>query len=473
MVFCDRVSKFVHSLSVGEEVAAMIESELIKLALQVQEGKGSIKLRKIAHQFNFLSDFSHFKNTFLDVSEYIHRKLWVQTHRYLVGESVDPAYLEDVEYCLSKLGEAEKAKLISVNINANDIGADPMTWKMGKAGKRDLIKHCKSKIYPLSYISNYDPAFQRDDFVQELIAEALKVRNMYPRSKGTNIDNAIDKETCIKMYVEKALNNKVRNIQEYYSCDSRRRVSTTDHDKYRRREKIKRGIKANPEDDSLKEDLKTVENDLRTSNSDYYSTVSSINYSSDDSEKTFDISDSHMVDVGFSDHTYGSTLMENIWTEDAIMKMEKFILTNFLKLAFGEEKPEIVGPLPQAIKKQLDLDPHSAAWIKSQIKDPSVRRSENLDDYDVEHLDSVISKMYKDLPDSGYPKVCAFVRVLVGDFNPEFESWAQDGGKKTENIILMIEAAKKFFGFSRSKLQKNPAIRAVINPELLSFIGGQ
>lgn len=242
MSFKLRVENFIGSLHLSSEDKQEIRKEIVKFVLHIQDGSGSIRLRTKAYRKNILEDVLFFKSQYLDVSHYVHRTLWKSVVEQLNSNSFCS---EDVEYCCSLLDqqELEKVKKIVVNQNFNIDALDITKWKMGKTKRRDLVPHIKTKVSALNFISKYDPALTQADFAQELACEAIKVFNLYPRSKGLNASKSEGiLQSQVEMYMEKALTNKVKNLDYYYSCDSRKRVGNTNSKTIKKKKKLEKHL---------------------------------------------------------------------------------------------------------------------------------------------------------------------------------------------------------------------------------------
>ena len=228
--FKGKLLSFVSDLKVSSQDSEHIIKETVKLSLQIQDSIGSTKVRQICYHLGRLSEFTYFKEQYLDVSTYLHRRLWVAVVEKVtrgINPGIEPL-LSDVEFCLSNLNESdiEKVKKIEINqkLNVDSITIDNK-WRTGKTKERNLLEYGKSKTKRLGYLHQYDPGLSNEDFAQDLVCEALRTFNSYPRSKCRNESAlGIPLDTRVRMYIERSLNNKVLSLKGYYDCETRRRV---------------------------------------------------------------------------------------------------------------------------------------------------------------------------------------------------------------------------------------------------------
>lgn len=278
--FIDSVSDYVLAENKNQ---ALIEfkREVIRYILKIQKGMGSTAIKSMAHRNNFIDDWVFFKQMYLDMSFYVNRRLWKAIVIYVkdLEEDQDEMITADVNYCISQLTteDIEKIKDKKVNTDCNLDHIDMSKFETGKRKKRTLPEYFASKTGSLKFLATYDPAMEQEDFEQDLAVEFFRVANYYEQSAGSKLKeekkNNIPVEERFMKYAETALNNKVLNLKEHWSCESRRRVSTTDNKLYRLQAKLKKDISKDPSNDKLKRELEKVKAKLRTSNGDYFSTV--------------------------------------------------------------------------------------------------------------------------------------------------------------------------------------------------------
>lgn len=468
------ISFFVQKESDRQELV----TEIIRLVLGIQTGMGSTSLRRIAFRNNILDDFTFFKNQYLDVSHYLHRLLWkamvrsvqqgenytdnqlrldiraclekkVPLDKQIAGQKTVPldevtlahtaAILRaDVAFCLRNLKDKDLTKIreLTINEELNIDSIDMANFTTGKIKPKDLQTYVKTKSYTLTFLSEYDPGFTPDDFDQDLLCESIRVANVYGRSKCKNLhrelldeDKQPQKMTSIDIrlqkYMETALNNKVDNLKEYYTCDNRRRVSTTDSELYKEKNKIKKLLQKNPTYHAnkekvqelrkmigivkknvekrngfkrdlaeleakmcldsgykeLKERMDKVDNDLRHSNGDYYSMVTPLVRHDEGEDRVIDVADETQGEQKDGEH-----------------------------LLYHSEK---------TFDERLWLD-----------------------------------GICEDVPRN----IALFVRIVIGDFSPEFETWSQEHGIDTSHFDAMVNGAKRYCNVTKSQLMDNQAL---------------
>lgn len=334
-----RVQDFLEKAKIGDQHKQHFKVEIVRLFMQTQDGLGSIPLRKMSGQQHCLSEFVWFKNQYLDVSHYLHRVLWPAVLSRIEGNKETLDELEsDVQFCLEYLPEKDKQKLKAnpvsekFKLQNEEMGG---TWTTGEKTRKDLLSYVRSKVHALSFLSKYDPAFDKDDFAQDLVCEALRVFNIYPRSKGRSLndDDNTPLRTRVEKYIETALNNKVMNLKEFYTCESRRRVCTTNTDLYKKRAKLKKLLKTEPANEDLKKELVEINKKIKNNNSDYYSRVSPLVKREDGEDQILDVSEDESRGIFISKTNQAETNL----VVDSICDQVDERVARFVKLISGAE----------------------------------------------------------------------------------------------------------------------------------------
>jgi hypothetical protein len=366
--FKTKVVSFIQNSGIRTEAdRADIQKEIVRLALHIQTGMGSTTLRRKTFRLNCLDEFTHFKNQYLDMSSYVHRKLWVAVVNYakdgILPSATSPeeaaTILEDVMFCLSILDEndQEKVRKTEVKQALNVDSIDLSTMTTGAKSRKDLISYAKSKAFTLRFLTDHDPGLELEDFEQDLLCEIVRVFNAYPRSKGKNLDaNAADNlRLRVEKYLETALNNKVMNLKEYYTCDNRRRVATTDAALYKLKSKLKKLMQKDPNNKEFQDRFKEVEAKIKSSDSDYYSIVTSLVRHEDGEDRVIDVADTNKN----GSEEEGVLLEEprsaeeRMWIEQVCTKVSPNI-AKFVRIITGEHNKEFeIWAKDQAIDTNL------------------------------------------------------------------------------------------------------------------------
>lgn len=356
-----KIQEFLAKLKITQEEKETIEIEIIRLALHIQEGMGSTKLRRLTFRYNCIDEFTFFKNQYLDMSYYIHRQLWVAMVAYIQkGEEPESEVLSsDITYILGKLtpDDLDRIKELKPNpkLNVDSLNLD--TMRTGKKTKRLLIPYVKSKSYTLNFLAEYDRGLDIEDLEQDLLCELVRVYNSYPRSRGKNLEkNPVPLEERVQMYLERAVNNKVNNLKEFYTCESRRRVASTDAPLYKERNRIKKLLADNPGDPALLERMRKVNYDIKMSDGDYYSTTAPLTRRDNggSEERTVDVSEELGSGYG-TDPFIVNTLQSTdtrIWLESICERVDERI-ANFIRIVTGYHNPEFES---WARENQIDLE---------------------------------------------------------------------------------------------------------------------
>lgn len=348
--FAKKVDTFLSSVTFpDEQTKNEFAREIARLVMQIQTGQGSTTLRRIAFRLNIQDELKFFKDQYLDSSAYVHRCLWKATLLAVAGEKYQQlADKTDVEYILGLCTpeDIKKIKKASVNETCNIESIDLMSLTTGKNKKRDFLSHVRLKRNPLTFIPDNDPGHDLEDMEQDLLAEAVRVYNMYGRSKGKNMD-LCGKDTLstrFQKYLETALNNKVNNLKEYHTCDSRRRVVSTRDADYKRYKKLKKMAKEHPENTAIVMELEAIRRSIDTTNTEYYSTVNSLVASDDGELKVIDVVDNteHQQPVKMDDNGQLMPQMSSenaMWVNKMCDRVDTKIAT-FLKIVVGERNSE-------------------------------------------------------------------------------------------------------------------------------------
>jgi DNA-directed RNA polymerase subunit H (RpoH/RPB5) len=399
--FAQRVNAFLESVKLLENEKQEFAKEIARLAMQVQTGMGSTRIRRIAFRRNIETDFHFFKTQYLDSSAYIHRQLWkavvLKTQEKSYAEytnSKNETFIdEDVTYMLSLLDEEDVAKIramkIAPGLNIDHINLVDLTT--GKNKKRSFLEHVKIKRNPLSFIADNDPGTSIEDLEQDLLTEAVRVSNMYNRSKGKNLSMcAVDDNVSQKLekYLETALNNKVMNLKEHHTCDSRRRVVSTKDAEYKKIKKLRKLSKQDPTNKDLTNKIGEIRRHIDTSGTEYFSTVSALVAADDGEFKIIDIIDNkeQHVDVGP-----------------------------------GDDSGSLNAPM---------MTSENAVWIEKLCG--------RVDD-----------------------KIAKFVRIVVGERDEDFEQWAKRTGCDTDNFDSLVRGARTFCKVTRNELAQNPVLEEI------------
>jgi hypothetical protein len=285
-----------------------------------------------------------------------------------------------------------KKMKINPNLNIDHIKIDEK-WRIGKKVKHKLMDFIKSRTNTLQYLSQYDGALSQEDFQQEIACEMFKIVNLYPKLQSDGDD--ADVEDKLQRYISVSVNNKVLNIKGYYDHSSRRRIVSTIEPLYKEMKKFKRLhadalktetkicetnnleyhwivlclAKRYPETkwdsqpiETLREEFAKIRNDtpdqgyyvhkvcdlpykskeyleklqgikdkIKNSNSDYYSTVTSI------------VSDGDIDDEpsNFTDPSNSFEAIENnLWVDNICNRVKDGNLSRFIRIVTGSEDKE-------------------------------------------------------------------------------------------------------------------------------------
>lgn len=548
--FRNRVEEFLGKTGLNDvERLGELRKEIVRLAMQIQDGLGSLKLRKITHDYGCFDEFNHFKNQYLDVSYHLHRKLWREVIKSAKETKDAPKSDPDVQYCLSNLSSEDLKKLKSKQVMGHlDVdNIDLNKWQTGKVKKKDIMAYARSKVSSLNFLVNYDPAIDSEDHTQELLCELVRVFNTYPRSKCKNLPVAnaditrlcVDKscghpathgnkcehhdlENRVQMYIEIALNNKVMNIKEYYTCESRRRVAATDHKRYKKLSKLRKEIQKHPKVRVLASEIEA----LTSVSSGQLEHLQKLLTS--DSELNITPAQRQLLDL--TSRVFIKKVSKNIAEDLSVVWQKKFktkvdnILSsvegadNFFKFSGNfvnkANRPEFVEKvdklcdtvnLKTVLDKELDIRRNSlkklvgahpltkdVSELDKQLKESDgdyystvvslIRPADNdnaekpLDishdqvavitgesDHSFGSVASLESKMWVDnLCENVTPSVARFIRIVTGEEDKEFEKWANDNHVDSSLFVTLINGAKRYLNIKTADLKKNPFILAAL-----------
>jgi hypothetical protein len=473
--FQKRVEQLVNEISFfvqKESEQKELVSEIVRLVLGIQTGMGSTALRRITFRNNILDDFTFFKNQYLDVSHYLHRQLWKAVVRSVQeGEKYTDARLrsdvisclqherpldgnayaiqvfeekvqafvqvlkQDTAFCLQSLNSRDLAKIkeLSINEELNVDSIDMANFTTGKKKPKDLQTYVKTKSYTLNFLSEYDPGFTPEDFDQDLLCETVRVANVYGRSKCKNIHRELKDDegnaqamTPIKVrlekYVETALNNKVDNLKEYHTCENRRRVSTTDSKLYKEKAKIKKLMQKNPIYNANKEKLAELKKMIGITHKDVEKRNRFRN----------ELADLQLKMCADSSYKDLHERMDAIEAEIRNSNGDYYsMVTPLVRHDEGEDRV---------------IDVQDDNQGEQKVGEQFLYHSEKTFD---ERL--WIDGICEEVPEN----IALFVRIVTGDFAPEFENWAKEQGIDTSYFDAMVNGAKRYCNVTKSQLLSN------------------
>ena len=477
--------------SLTKQDRELVAREIVKFIMQIQKGVGSTTLRTITFRLHCLDDFTYFKNQYLDMSQYIHRVLWlaVLDKAHNGRDSEDPMVKEDTDFCLSLLEAKDLEKLSTIGAdNTLDVSSIKMdeNWTTGRGGRRKkLLAYAKSKLHTLSFLNEYDPGIEPEDFNQDFLCEILRVFNTYPRSKCKNLGKEVQEEDKklapiqdrVERYVESAFNNKVMNIKEYYSCESRRRVTTTDNDLYKQRSRLNKNLGAADKAERARwgQEIKELMKDRTAMDEILVKWVLDFR---DHQRKPFDVNfmitrdrrpmEKELI-LYFAGKMPYKTLMRLLCVEEMRQK-------------YGSGAKELEGQLKD-VNHKLEI---SGGDYYSTVS-PLVRRDDteeqvvdvNEDDYNlhmennplaVNSTQSIEDRVWIDGVCSEVDsRVADFVKLVTHSQDPKFkpirdrfESWAVEEGYNTDQFNSLINGAKKFCSLKAETLKKHSFLKDLL-----------
>ena len=441
-----RVEEFLSDYVKNDSRKQVYRSEIIKYLFQIQSGKGMKRLRELAAEDDIANDYSHFSKQYLSISHYLHVVLFKTYHATLLSGSPEPegVLAEDITYINSVITDRDR-QLISekpLNPTLDTSSIDLSTFKTGQTVKRDVMSYAKSKISSLSFLSKYDSGVTQDDFKQDLAEEIVKVKNTYHRSPGKSIEKT-DNTNLFEKYLEITLNNKVKNIKQYYQCETRKRVGTTEHEKYKLRAKLTKELSSASAEraQEIQAELRELNTAIRNGQGDYYSNVSSLSFHDSAEDRSIEIDES-TLDGLTNSKSRQEKIDEELWTESLLMKMFKRLREKIKECLVGEDPDFLVyrhrhkaQDLTTALKSYLDLEEETYQKLLCN----------------------------EDAPNYKYAR---FLRIAIGHEDAEFERWAESANIKMNSPSSINLAAKKYLGIDKNAIIRNPVIKEILLPEL-------
>lgn len=362
--FQHNLESFVSTLAISDKGKNDVRREVVKLILTIQDKMGATVLRTMMRDiegFDYFEDFVHWKKMYLDVSAYIQRVLWREVVYFIQKKDFqgnNPQTNKDVMYCIKCLHDEDIQKVVEMKINHNlnaalDLSADSFTT--GKTTQRDLYSYVRSKAQTLKYLSKYDFGIEPEDFVQEVVEELVRVNNIYNRSSGKNLDASVKLDSAIKAYIETALNNKINQVKDYWSSDSRRRVTSTHAAEYRKRANLRKLLKKEVDlekIEKIKGELAKLEEFLRTKNHDYYSVVTPLVRNNESEDREVDAQEINPAII------IPNTTDDDIWSNDLIIDLPKRV-SRCVSIIIGNHDDEFYNwvkerGMNQVIEKDLN-----------------------------------------------------------------------------------------------------------------------
>lgn len=458
--FSERVSTFVSSLNLDNQHSEKLTLEIIRFVLQIQRGAHSSDLRRLTFRLDCFDDFNYFKTQYLDVSAYIHRKLWVAVVNKIKNNHIpkDDMLKNDVDFCLSYINNEEdinRVKQIEIKEELNVDDLDLATMKTGKTNKRDFPTYVKSKSYTLSYITDYDPGMTKEDLEQDLLCEAVRVFNAYPRSKCKNIERAreVPKDVRVQRYEETALNNKVMNIKEYHSCESRRRVATTSSALYKEKQKKKKLLNKDPEAAEFLVPIKKLERQMKDLRNDI-------------EDLTFKRKKLNRIVKKANDRGKTQQEIDNYTDQIKKLKKQRENLRAECKVLQDKlDKTDAAKALKEIDNKikNTNSDYYSVVSPLVRQEDGELRvidvpsDNSNIFMYQAEvgldsrlWIEGICSKLD--------PNLAKFVRIVTGEHVPDFETWANKKNINTDLQDSLEKGARKYCSISKSDLVNNTVL---------------
>lgn len=455
--FKSKMGRFMSGLKVPDQIKRTVELEVVRLVLTIQDGSGSAQLRKITFAAGIIEEFSHFKNNYLDYSQYLNRVLWVATPEFVrTGVTHQNAVVQsDIEYCLSVIRSASNSKRDADLKKIKEKYVNPafdmdfMTidkdWTTGKGEKRNtFIPYVSSKIKSLDFLSKYDPMFDDDDFRQDLALETLRVFNAYPKSKGkkatADSNSEAERRNRVEMYIEMALNNKVRNIKEYNTCANRRRVTSTAADQYTERKRLKKIILKHSKDAEDFGSIHFVSPDFHGPFKDDLNTrvawpLSAGEYGPDMSAEMRNLTIAWRVQASKAEADKAAASLKSI--------------DMFLR-CYEQDYYSTVQPL---IRREDDSD----ELVTREIDGDEVAHDTGSLYYtsDVIEDTAYVEDLTYWLKKDGEDKLATFTEIVTSDYHSEFEVWATANGHSTMQFAQRVKAAKAFVGITDEELRQS------------------
>lgn len=482
--FYARVSAFLEELQLPEKETKTIEHELVRVALQIQDGVGSTKLRQYCYSLNRLPEFTYFKDQYLDVSYYIHRELWLAVFHQVKDGTVPNTepLMGDASYCISLLDAKDTAKVkkqvINESLSVDSLELDE-TWTTGKKKRRNFMQYVKSKTSTLNYLSRYDPGLSQDDFAQDLACEALRTFNTYPRSKcQTQDDSPI--RVRVEKYIERSLNNKVLSLKGYYACENRRRIVSTIPHLYNEQSQYKKLFRAAQKEEKAALDAGDLTRRWLAKQLEVFGVEVA-----DQDEKTLKGAlRKKKNELILQKKTEVECLTASISATPSNTRIKRWLVSLLSReiakledqrLNVGTIYQEMTGEASRSIE-YLDNIMDAKKRIKEKGSDyysvvrPLVRPDANDDQtIDIEDVDEAQQQQYvraeghivvegicREVED---PRIANFIKIVCGEVDQSFEQWADGRKLNLQNFPTLVMSAKKYLKISDQDLRRNTTIR--------------
>jgi hypothetical protein len=352
-----RVEKFLSSFShLQDSQREIFCEELLRYILKIQrktKTPGAGLLRAIALNFEILDEFMFFKSQYLEVSNYLHTKFWINCLAELKSEPIeDQNEKSDVVWAFSFLDDADKKNLqekwyIDPDLQVSEI--NPKTWSTGKDVKRKFNDYIRSKVKPLRFIATYDPGQDIEDLSQDIICEIYRIKNNYGRAFSGKLDQEKNIDPCkdnrLKKYIEASLNNKVMAIKKANTTTSKARISSTKQPLYARRERLKKIIRKCKDEatfSKFSKELEDIEAKLKDSKEDFFLTVTSLTKKKPENEDTVselgDFVDvkSATEDLGMGKEQPEKKIYEEIFVKELVDEICDPRIKEFIKIVIGD-----------------------------------------------------------------------------------------------------------------------------------------
>ena len=336
--FTKRIMAFMYSLKHLDEYEKKdLIVELVRFSLQVNNRYRYVPLKKKAFKYGVLEDIRNFKTQYIDVSHYIHRTLWKAVVQHLNGQPYgdDKNLQVDVEFCMQHLSEADCKELKNKPINDNhDVdGLELGEWEFGKRSKKGLMEYAASKIHKMNFLAS-DPALDKEDLVQDILCEIVRIFNTYQRTAKPSDDNE-PLQTKVSKYIDKSLGNKIKSIIEYHTFSRRKFLRSANDEIYDQIRKTKTKLNKARKDGKvekvaeLNEKLESLQAKISKSDQDYFTTTVSI----DHTDETMQISSDYQTEKSSSYSYNEPNLMDDaIWIETIKKEVTDQRILDFIRI---------------------------------------------------------------------------------------------------------------------------------------------
>lgn len=453
--FESRVTKFLGSIRLDDNIKQSVAHETIRLILQIQEGTGSNLLRKLAFDNDFFEDFNFFKNQYLDMSAYIHRRLWVAVLDYIQNEKLPESepLRGDVLFCSGYCDERDikrlRAKEVREDLNVDAV--DLANMRTGNKTKRSLYPYVQSKSYTLNFLSEYDQGLEIADFEQDLLCEMVRVFNSYPRSKGKKLeDNApagVEKlESRVQMYLERAVNNKVLHLKTYHTCDLRTRITCTQAEDYKQQKRVNKTIKL-------------LERNLAKAQKAFEDHQARMLLIPEGARPDFALEETKLtaaLEKARNDATRIPLLKQQL---DEVKQKIRETSSDYVPLVTSLVRKEAGGEEERVI----DLADGSQRFLSDESgEDDMVGGTTHITSEDRIWIEDICSRVDE--------KSAMFIKVIIGDHVADFERWAKDKNIDTDRFDQLVKGARTYYQLSSKDLQENEVIVETLIPYLSSNI---